>query len=229
MEEELLKSNRLAAIGETAAMVGHDLRNPLQAMLTGLGLLNQLIESTRPEDKNDAVDIVKDLNDQVHYMNKIVSDLQDYSGPVNPEPIEVDLKQMLQDALSTVKCPKNVDTTLVAEDATRVVLDPVLMKRIVVNLVTNAIQAMPDGGRVTVTASKGPGGTSIIVQDAGVGISSQDIDRLFTPFFTKKARGQGLGLVVCKRLAEAQGGTITVSSKLGHGATFTVTVPTRAK
>ena len=225
MEERLHQTERLAAIGETAAMVGHDLRNPLQALMTGLYVVKKQLASEKPEDRAEAVSLFESLGEQVIYMNKIVADLQGYSGPIAVEPVEIELTKLLKDALSTVRVPENVETTLVAQDTMRVLVDPTLMKRIMVNLVSNAIQAMPNGGRLTITVVDGPRDFSVAVQDTGLGIAPEDLTQLFTPFFTKKAKGQGLGLAVCKRMAEAQGGKITVESKLGQGSIFTVSIP----
>lgn len=227
LEEQLMNSQRLAAIGETAAMVGHDLRNPLQAMTSALFVAKELIQSAKEEEKREAVSLLSRMDEQVQYMDKIVSDLQNYSSPVKAEPIEVNLRELVLDVLSNANLPKGVETSLVVgEDAARAWLDPGLMRRIIVNLVTNAIQAMPDGGKLTVTSGKGKNMFSIAVQDTGAGMDTETLEHLFTPFFTKKSKGQGLGLAVCKRLADAQGGTITVESKLGKGSTFTVTIPT---
>lgn len=225
MEEELLRTNRLAAIGETAAMVGHDLRNPLQAIKGTLYLAKELIKSPKPEDETQAIALLDSLNEQVNYMNKIVSDLQDYSGPVKTKPAEMDLTKLVEDVLANVKTPENVETTLNSENVSRVTADPVLMRRIIVNLVTNAVQAMPDGGKLTINCLGGPTNFSVTVRDSGLGMAPDDAAHIFTPFFTKKAKGQGLGLAVCSRLVEAQGGRIDLESRLGHGATFTVTIP----
>jgi PAS domain S-box-containing protein len=225
MEQLLLRSERLAAIGETAAMVGHDLRNPLQALMSALSLTKILLDSGKAEDRMEAISLLDSLREQVKYMNKIVADLQNYSGPVTVEPVETDLTNLVKDALSTIKIPENVEIKLIAEIDCLVTADPTIVKRIIVNLVSNAIQAMPNGGKLKVTTIYGGRDFSVAVEDTGVGIAPEDIDRIFAPFFTKKAKGQGLGLAVCKRLAEAHGGKIVVESKLGHGSTFTVTIP----
>jgi len=226
MEEELLKKNRLAAIGETAAMVGHDLRNPLQAMTTGLYLVKKLVQSSKTEDRIQAVELLTDLDKQIRYMDKIVSDLQNYASQVSVEPIETNLKQLMEDTMSTIIVPENIQANLTVKGDPAVTTDPALMLRVMANLVTNAIQAMPDGGKMTVTYERTQTAFSIIVKDTGVGIVPEDLPNIFTPFFTKKAKGQGLGLAVCKRLVEAQGGTISAESKLGQGSAFTVTIPT---
>ena len=225
MEEELLRSSRLAAIGETAAMVGHDLRNPLQAMMSAVYLAKKMVESCQSETRDECFSLLTGLDEQVHYMDKIVSDLQTYSSTVTADPIEFDLIKLVKDVAANVKKPAKVDIVFDSKDTLQVMADPVLMKRVIVNLVTNSIQAMPDGGKVYVTCSNEGGKLSVVVKDTGMGIAQEDIAHVFTPFFTKKAKGQGLGLAICKRLVEAQGGKITLESKLGHGTTFTVTIP----
>jgi signal transduction histidine kinase len=103
------------------------------------------------------------------------------------------------------------------------------MRRVLTNLATNALQAMPQGGKLTIRASKKRETMTITVQDTGEGIPRESMERIFSPFFTTKAKGQGLGLAVCRRLVEAQGGTVTVKSKLGKGSAFTVQIPATEK
>jgi signal transduction histidine kinase len=226
MREELLKSKRLAAVGEAAAMVGHDLRNPLQATVTIVYLVKKLLSSGGVEERNRAFGLLEELNDQVYYMDKIVSDLQDYTRPVGSELIETNLSEMIREVIANVKIPGNVKVSnMNREDPRKAILDPVLLRRVLANLVLNAIQAMPKGGELIITTNKTQDSVEIIVQDTGVGIALENLEKIFNPFFTTKAQGQGLGLAVCKRLVEAQGGEITVKSELGNGSTFTVSLP----
>ena len=104
-------------------------------------------------------------------------------------------------------------------------LDPTLMWRVFINLLIKAVQAMHDGGTLTITASKTSENTTIRVTDTGIGIPEDGLNRIFQPLFTTKAKGQGMGLPVCKRFVEAHGGTIAIESEEGHGSTFTVTLP----
>jgi two-component system sensor histidine kinase HydH len=217
----------LAAIGETTTMVGHDLRNPLQAMTNTLYLVKKLTASKKLEDRNEAVGLLGMLNDGIQYMDKIVSDLQDYARPVGAEQVETSLPDLVRATLSNVKIPENVEVAVnVQSGLSNVKLDPVLFKRVLTNLILNAIQAMPKGGRLTIAGSREDGSLIVAVQDNGLGIARENLERVFAPFFTTKAQGQGLGLAVCKRLVEAQGGTIAVSSEVGRGSTFTITMPT---
>ena len=219
-------AERMVAIGETAAMVGHDLRNPLQTITNTLYLTKKELKSmtSPPEEKQSIMKMCKILGEQVNYMDKLLSDLQVYARPLKPEPVPTNLHQLLDVTLSMVTVPENVKVSIKVKRGLKAMVDPTLMKRVLVNLVKNAIQAMPDGGKLTIRASKKDKATFISVEDTGTGIPKKDIDRLFKPFPTTKPGGTGLGLVICKRLAEAHGGSITVKSKVGTGTTFTVIV-----
>ena len=231
LEAELVESQRLAAIGATTAMVGHDLRNPLQGMTGLIYLLKKQFEhpprgQQKKAGKLDVTETLDMIEESVAYMNKIVSDLQNYAAPLHPELLTVNTEKLLDETISTMRIPSSVkiDVT-VKEDAAMLTVDPSLMKRVLVNLVNNAIQAMPHGGRLKVTAERGGEETLIRLQDTGVGIPKETLPKLFDPFVTTKAQGQGLGLAVCKRLVEAHGGTITVESTVGEGSTFIVKIP----
>lgn len=231
MEEKLVNSERLSAIGETVMMVGHDLRNPMQVMVNSLALWEEICNSMPPEyqelsDKLGVNKLLERINRQLEYMNKIVSDLQDYARPVKPELTIIDLRNFSKETLSTIQIPQNIEVSVKFEkDVPQLKLDPAMIKRVLTNLVTNAIQAMPKGGTLKISMSKREGSASIDITDTGVGIPEENLTKLFQPLFTTKSKGQGLGLPVCKRLVEAHGGSIKVKSKVGEGTTFTVNLP----
>jgi len=230
-EQRLQRTERLAAIGEAAAMVGHDLRNPLQATTSTLYVVKKLLTSGKPEERDQALGLLDDLDGEVYYMDKIVSDLQDYSrlSIVDAELVETNLPELIRDVISNVKIPPSVSVSapVGGEDPLKAVVNPVLLRRVLVNLILNAVQAMPNGGRLTLAVGKAQNSASISVQDTGTGIPAEDLEKIFNPFFTTKAQGQGLGLAVCERLVEAQGGEITVTSEVGKGSTFTVKLRTK--
>jgi PAS domain S-box-containing protein len=234
MEERILRSERLAAIGQTAAMVGHDLRNPLQGIAGATYLLRQQCENSPEEEKErpakpDTLEIAAMIEESVEYMNKIVSDLQNYAAPTHPELATVDINQLLNETLSTIRIPATVKVSIKLDDAAeKCKVDPRLMRRVFTNLITNALQAMQNGGEFTMTTQKTVDETLINFQDTGTGIPETDLQKLFQPFHTTKAKGQGLGLPVCKRIVEAHGGKITVQSIVGKGCTFTVQLPDKA-
>jgi signal transduction histidine kinase len=226
----LREVERLAAIGQTTAMVGHDLRNPLQAMVSTMYLARKILASPSYEKTREVAKLLDPLDAHISYMNKIVSDLQDYAGSLTIEPIETNLPDLIRDALSAAKIPGTVTASVVVQgELSRIVVDPALMRRVLSNLITNAVQAMPQGGELTIEASKNRGAVSISVQDTGEGIAKENLENIFNPFFTTKAKGQGLGLAVCRRILEAQGGKITLKSEVGRGSTFTVEIPTSEK
>ena len=222
---KLLNTQRLAAIGEAAAMVGHDLRNPLQVITYALYFAEKKIETSQYNDLNETLGTIKE---QVKYMNKIVTDLQDYARPLKPKLVETSLPELINETLSTLTIPDTVHISLYIEDAMNsltMMIDALMIKRVFINLITNALQAMPKGGQLTISAATADENAVISIQDTGVGIAEEHMSKLFQPLFTTKAKGQGLGLTVCKRLIETNDGQITVTSKLGVGSKFTITLP----
>jgi len=224
-QEKLLQAERLAAIGKTAGMVAHDLRNPLQGMTSVLYLAKQTLKSPKAAERQEAAKLLETLDEEVAYMGKIVEDLQDYARPLMLDLAETSLPDLIRETFSTMKVPRNIKVIVQVEKGIgNVMVDAGLMRRVLTNLTTNGIQSMPKGGRLTIRADKTRNVTVIAVEDTGVGISEEDLGKLFEPFFTTKAKGQGFGLPVCKRLVEAHGGTITAESKLGKGSTFTIKI-----
>jgi len=230
LEAELAESQRLASIGSTTAMVGHDLRNPLQALAGMVYLLKNHYEGIPTEHKKttefDATKTLHMMEASIGYMNKIVSDLQNYAAPLQPQPAKVSTHQLLKEILSTTAIPPRVKVSVTVEKGSETLnADPDLIKRVFMNLTVNAVQAMPQGGELKITAQNNGEEELISFQDTGVGISRETLPKLFEPLFTTKAQGQGLGLAVCKRVMEAHGGTITVDSTIGKGSTFTARLP----
>lgn len=227
-EKQLKDAERLVAIGQTAGMVGHDLRNPLQA-LTGELYLAKNDVSTLPagEVKSNLEESIHVMEDQILYMDKIVSDLQAFVQPVRIDKKPVNLNELLSGVMQSVPIPSGVTVRLENNGgALQIRVDPQLLKRVLINLVTNALQAMPDGGNLYMMAQVDSSGhVSISVEDTGVGIPDRIRSQIFTPLFTTKPRGQGFGLAVCKRVIEAHGGTIGFESAEGKGSRFTVEFP----
>lgn len=229
--KQLKDAERLAAIGQTAGMIGHDIRNPLQAIAGELFLMKQEI-GTSPDSqcKRDVQESLTSIQEQVDYMNKIISDLQDYARPLKPELVEVDLCITIPQLLTTVSVPSNIEALAKCDmRMPKMKLDLTFLKRILVNLATNGIQAMPDGGKLTIRAFEEDSSVFITVEDTGVGIPDELKPRVFQPLMTTKARGQGFGLAVVKRLVEAQGGTITFESKAGEGTKFKIQFAKQSK
>jgi FTR1 family protein len=225
--EKLKEAERLATIGQTAAMVGHDLRNPLQTIYSILYLVNEELKtfSSKRGEKLNLEEMLVSLEEQVEYMDKIVSDLQDYARPLNLELAETIIRQLIDNTLSSISVPKNVKVIVEADKRLSQVIDPEMIRRVLTNLCTNAIQAMTDGGNLIIKTYKIKNDLLIEVHDTGEGIPKENITKIFRPLFTTKAKGQGFGLAVCQRIVEAHNGKITVKSDIGKGTIFTFNLP----
>ena len=227
--KQLKDSERLAAIGATAGMVGHDIRNPLQAITSDLYLAKTELDALpENEQKKNAMESLDEIQNNIDYINKIVADLQDYARPLNPRAQETNIKTVFNDLLAKNGIPKNINISIKVEDKTeKIMVDPDYLKRIAANLTLNAVQAMPDGGKLTIHAytDKATNDVLITIKDTGVGIPEDIKPKLFTPMMTTKSKGQGFGLAVVKRMTEGLGGTVTFESTQGKGTTFTVRLP----
>ena len=224
VRSRLLEAERLSAIGRTTTMVGHDLRNPLQAIVNTIYLARMKLELIPPQiKKQDIEEVYNKIESQVMYMDKIVTDLQDFSRKINVKQTQINLQELMQDTLSDISIPEKIKVSMKANKKSPTVLaDPASMKRVFQNLILNAIQAMPEGGNLRIGIHSTDEETLITVEDTGVGISEKSRARIFEPFFTTKAQGQGLGLSICKKFVQANGGSIKVDSIEGKGTTFTI-------
>ncbi len=221
----LKEAERLAAIGATAGMVGHDIRNPLQAIIADVYLLKQsLLAIPECKTKDEFDESLEGIEKNVVYINKIVQDLQDYARQLTPDCSLVNLTEVVRQTLKAIEIPSNI---VVVNNTGYIELktDGQFLRRALTNLLTNAVQAMPNGGNLTIDAYEKDKKVVLTVQDSGVGIPESVKPKLFTPMVTTKSKGQGLGLAVVKRLVEALGGTITFESEEGKGAKFTIELP----
>ena len=210
-------------------MVGHDIRNPLQAIVSELYLAKTELDGVASEEvrKNLAESIVN-IENEVDYINKIVQDLQDYAKPLKPVAKVTNIRGIIDEILTKNHLPENVKVSRrISEQANQFVSDPDLLKRIIANLISNAVQAMPKGGKLSVDANIKAGDLFLSVEDTGVGVPEEARSKLFTPLFTTKSKGQGFGLSVVKRMTEALGGTVTFESEVGEGTKFIVRLPHR--
>ena len=224
---KLKDAERLAAIGATAGMVGHDIRNPLQAITGDIYLAKtDLTSLPESEEKKSIEESLVEIEKNIDYINKIVADLQDYARPLNPKSEKSDLKDIVERLFARNGLPENIEVSIkVDENARTFCADSYYLNRIMYNLVTNSIQAMPDGGKLTIHAHKEPDNIVIDVTDSGVGIPEDIQKKMFTVMFTTKSKGQGFGLPVVKRMTESLGGTVTFESQEGKGTTFTLRLP----
>jgi PAS domain S-box-containing protein len=224
-QEQLLKAQRMAVIGELAGMVGHDLRNPL----TSIAGATYYVKTRCSKMNGKIMEMLELIGKNIEYSNKIINDLLDYSREVKLDLTETDPKQIIAETLSMVTIPDNVQIKNLTQKKPRMRVDLGKLKRAFINIIKNAVDAMPRGGTLTIKAEQTDDAVQFIFSDNGVGMSKDTLNKLWTPLFTTKARGMGFGLPICKRVVEAHGGCILAQSVPRKGTTFTVTVPIESK
>ncbi len=223
-QEELMRKERLAILGQLAGGVSHELRNPLATITNAVYFLKMTLTHA----DQTTTEYLELISEQVHRAGKIVSDLLDFSRETTADREEVAVSQLVREVMGRHAPPDDVAaTTDVPPDLPPVFVDARQIGQVLDNLVTNACQAMPEGGSLTIRAEAKKERVHLSVTDAGVGIPKEDMERLFEPLFSTKARGIGLGLAVSKIFIEANRGSIQVESEEGKGSTFTLILPTK--
>ena len=226
LEQQLLVSGRLVAVGELTASMAHEFNNPLGIIL---GFAQGLLESMDPDDPDYAQ--VRIIADEAKRCEKLVQELLEFGRPKSADFIHTDIEEIIQRTMNLVQphAAKNRVETSVQIEGTLPALcaDPQQLQQVLLNLTLNAVDAMPKGGQLTVRAARhAQDEISIAVEDTGIGIDADLLAKIFQPFITsKKRRGLGLGLPICDRIVKAHGGKIRVRSQVGEGTTFEVVLP----
>ncbi|WP_455277875.1 sensor histidine kinase [[Eubacterium] cellulosolvens] len=224
MQEQMVRQEKLVVLGQLAGGVGHELRNPLGAIKNAVYFLNMVLEKPEPEVK-ESLEI---LDKEVVRSEIIISSLLDFARTKPPKKRKININERIRESLSHIAVPDNVKVNDQLNDTLPTVLvDPDQLDRVFENITLNAVQAMPDGGELTLKSELASAEwVTVSITDTGVGISEDKMKKLFEPLFTTKAKGIGLGLAVSRTLTEANGGEITAHSEVGKGSTFTVKLPT---
>lgn len=223
-QEELVRTEKLALLGQVADNVGHELRNPLGVMNNAVYFL-QTVLADADETTKEYLGIIKD---EIADAERIVSDLLDAVRTKPPHPEVVGVAELMQQTLRKCDVPPSVTVRLdIPEALSAILVDPVQMRQVFWNLITNAVEAMPDGGALEIRADEDPAAkiVTVSIKDSGSGMTPEQQAKLFQPMFTTKARRVGLGLVVVKNLTQANGGSVEVQSVPGKGSVFSVTLP----
>ena len=225
--EQLVRQERLAAIGELASTIGHELRNPLGVISNAHYLLRNDISKFGEGTSRDTADRhLSTAEREVSAATVIVSDLLEFARQRDPVLVDFDAGTLLDEVLTVLPPPTGIQVERVPDASpVHVAGDRDMLRQVLLNLVGNAYQAMPEGGRVRLSLAESQGMVQVQVTDNGVGMTSEVRDKLFQPFFTTKARGVGLGLAVSRRIIDAHHGTISVESEPGQGTTFVVSLP----
>jgi signal transduction histidine kinase len=217
-QEELVRKEKLATLGQLAGGVGHELRNPLGVIKNSVYYLNMVLPADEKIQKHLAI-----LDREVANSNRIVTELLDFARVKTPVREAASLVAIVQAALERLPLPESVTVRAELDEVLPAVLvDPHQVGQILLNFLLNAVQAMPDGGCVTVSVGHDDRTVFAVVEDTGVGVPPENLTKIFQPLFTTKAKGIGLGLALARDLAEANGARITVESTAGRGSRFAI-------
>jgi PAS domain S-box-containing protein len=224
--ERLVKSERLAAIGELAGMVGHDLRNPLAGIKNAAYFLKKKGTTISEAQAKEMLEII---DKAIDHSDKIINDLLDYSREMHLELTKYAAHTLVDEATRMIQVPDRIQIVNHVHEETLIWVNADKMMRVFINLIKNAIDAMPEKGTVEISSCQTRDCEEIAFADTGIGIPDETLPKMFSPLFTTKAQGMGFGLAICKRIVESHGGTITVKTAVDKGTTFTITLPIKSK
>ena len=222
--EKMKQSERLSALGEFSAGIAHEIKNPLASIKNFTQLLPSEYED--PQFRKEFTELV---TREVNRINKIVNDLLDYARPRKTKLLKTKIPELIDETLFSLKVTLDKHHIAIKknyEQTPAIKIDHDQMRQVLVNLILNAVEAMPEGGTIEVTIRQNEKDEiEIILSDTGCGISEELVKEIFNPFFTTKERGTGLGLSIVQRIVNEQGGRITVDSTINQGTQFTVFLP----
>ncbi len=221
LQEQMEMKERLTALGEMSAGIAHELRNPMAVISGYLNLLSKKQTGANRE-------IIGSIAAEINGMNRIIADLLTFARPTALNRTAVNLKEMIEGCVAALLQPKNHDagiSNVLELDSVETTADEGLMRQAITNLIQNAAEAMSGGGTMTLKLHGAGRGAVVVIRDTGVGISRDEIKKIFLPFFTTKDEGVGMGLALAHKIITAHGGRIYVESEPGKGTTFTVTLP----
>jgi len=226
-QEQLIQAEKLTSLGQLAASIAHEINNPLAGVLVYTQLLSKKVAGDAFK-KEEALDYLSKMESEVSRCARIIRNLLDFARQTEPMLRLVDINQVIEQVLAMVGHQAQLQKVEIVKELSpslpKVMADFDQLQQIFTNLTLNAIQAMPDGGRLTIRSSVVDAEIRIDVQDTGYGIPKENLSKLFTPFFTTKAKGKGvgLGLAVVHGIIERHKGKIKVQSEVGKGTTFSV-------
>ncbi|MEJ2738227.1 MAG: ATP-binding protein [Dehalococcoidia bacterium] len=234
-QKQLIQSEKLNAMGQIAASIAHEVNNPLAGVLVYNKLLSKKLTNDSLN-KEEALDTLNKIESAVSHCSQVVQDLLDFTRQSEPVFAPLKIAEVIDQAISLIGHQAKMNNVEIIRqddaDLSPVDGDIKQLKQVFLNLIINAIQAMPDGGTVTITTGPDKSNrVSVSIKDTGHGIEPGNMEKLFTPFFTTKesGKGVGLGLAVSQGIIERHGGSIEATSSIGDGSTFTVFLPFSTK
>lgn len=233
-QSELVRMEKIAALGQIAASVNHEIKTPLNSLYLNLQLLTRKINKLECSDekgKSGLLAVTTVIDDEIMRISEILAEFVQYARFAPPELKPDDLNEVIRQLTEMIgENAANAKVSLalaISPEPLPTRLDRKKLTQALLNLAVNAIQAMPDGGRLAITTGRTESGeVQLTIADTGTGISAEDLEKIFEPFFTKKEKGMGFGLAIVRRIIEDHHGTIACQSRLGEFTEFTITLPT---
>jgi signal transduction histidine kinase len=221
-QAQLIQREKMAQLGQLARAIAHELRNPLGVISNAVYYL----KSTYAEKESMMTEYFNIIETEVNNSERTITDLLDYSREPVPLLEETDVHQMLEDVINRIPAPDSIKVTTKSKESMPTAwIDGRQIGMVLANLLTNAYQAMPNGGNLDIDISQQDNQVRLAIHDTGSGISQENIETIFEPFYTTKPKGIGLGLAISKTLVEVNGGQIHVESSENEGSTFTLILP----
>gem|GEM_PF-2225804 len=222
-QDKLVRSEKLAALGRLAGIVSHELRNPLGVMKNAVYYLKMKLAERLEDTTRKHLDII---DEEITISEKIITDILTFSRVRDPQWEDISVHMLLHKSLERVKVPEYIEVVFAISDpAITFKGDYTQLMQVLVNLISNAVQAMPEKGTLTLRETHTEQGITLEVSDTGKGISAENLPKVFEPFFTTKAKGLGLGLALSQTIVENHKGTLGVASEIGKGTLFTIYLP----
>jgi signal transduction histidine kinase len=228
-EARLRRAESLASLTTMTAGVAHEIKNPLGAIGIHIQLIKKALQGKIPVDLKLIEKNIDVVSEEVERLNKIVVDFLFAVRPMNIRPERKDLNSLMREILDFVEVELKENKIALEEKLTcrlpKIFIDPKALRQAVLNIIKNAMAAMPDGGTLTVATGKKGDYVRLIISDTGIGISQEDLDKIFEPYFTTKEYGSGLGLTTVFKIVKEHRADISVDSEPGKGASFIISFP----
>ncbi len=223
-ESQIARADRLASIGELASGIAHEIKNPLAGIGAAIQVLSQSIAKDDPQRE-----VFDEIMKQIERLNKTIKDFLNYARPSEPHMSICDITDIAKKAIFLIRKQAENQKVTIEEDyrynIPQLLIDPEQVQQVMVNIMLNAVQAMLEGGRLIISAKADPNFVELSIADTGKGIPQDNIEKIFTPFYTTKHQGTGLGLSISSRIIEKHNGSIRVASEIGRGTTFNIRLP----
>jgi signal transduction histidine kinase len=228
LEEKLRDAEHLSGIAQLGKSIAHEIRNPLNFISLSIDHLKTKYIPNQGEDKEKFESLITSIKHEIQRLNKLVGDFLDYGKSLQVTLQDVDIEGLINEVISLVSAKAEKDGIKISFQnggLPKLSADPELIRTCIFNIIINAFQAMPDNGTLTVTTKVSNGKAFIIIEDTGIGVSKENLPKLFDPFFSTKSTGLGLGLAMTKRFIEEHGGRADFQSTEGKGSTMTISLP----